>query len=123
MRLKRWLLVLAWMAAIFVVSDRPPTHLPHFGLIDLLVKKGAHFLAYGLLAWLVQRAWWPGQGSWGWALMITAVYAMSDEYHQTFIPGRSGSVADVLIDISGGLTALLLSHWYAHNRYPVIGNR
>lgn len=102
------------MAAIFLISNQPSTQLPQFGFLDLLVKKSAHFLAYALLACLVQRAWWPGQGSWGWALWVTAVYAISDEYHQTFVPGRFGSIGDVFIDISGGLTALLLTHWYVH---------
>lgn len=111
------------MAAIFIVSHQPATHIPQFGLLDLLVKKGAHFLAYALLAWLIQRAWVSGPGSWGWAMMVTAVYAISDEYHQTFVPGRLGSLADVLIDSSGGLTALLLSHWYTHRRYRLIRNQ
>lgn len=113
--MKRWLPAILWMMAIFIVSHQPSTQLPHFGLLDLLVKKAAHFLAYALLALLVQRAWWPGQKSWGWALLITAVYAISDEIHQSFVPGRFSSVADIFIDASGGLSALLLSHWYIHH--------
>ena len=120
MTIKRWLPALLWMIAIFTLSHQPSVELPHFGLLDLLVKKGGHFLAYAILAVLVQRAWQPGPASWGWALLITAVYAISDEIHQTYIPGRFGSLADVLIDISGGLTALLLSHYrlsLSRNRY------
>ena len=118
MSFKRWLPALLWMVAIFSVSNQPSTELPNFGLFDLLVKKLGHFLAYAILALLVQRAWQPGFVSWGWALGITAVYAISDELHQTFIPGRFGSFADVLIDTSGALTALLISHYWQSHHHP-----
>ena len=122
--LKRWLPALLWMAAIFVVSNQPATDLPDFGFFDLLVKKGGHFLAYAILALLVQRAWQPGAASWGWALGLTAVYAISDELHQTFIPGRFGSLADVLIDTSGALTALLIAHYRSSaSRNPITDYR
>lgn len=114
--MKRWLPVVAWMTSIFLVSHQPSTGLPDFGLADLLVKKAAHFLAYAFLAWLVQRAWWPGAGSWLGALVITAVYALSDEFHQTYVPGRLGSLADIFIDVSGALSALLVTHWYTYSR-------
>jgi VanZ family protein len=104
------------MAAIFLVSHQPSTHIPQFGLLDLLLKKGAHFLAYAVLAWLVQWAWGVKPGSWGWAFLVTVLYASSDEYHQTFVPGRSGSLGDVLIDSSGALSALLFNHWYSQGR-------
>jgi VanZ family protein len=40
------------------------------------------------------------------ALLLAIVYAASDEIHQTLVPGRNGSILDVLIDGSGALTAL-----------------
>jgi VanZ family protein len=54
--------------------------------------------------------------------LITVLYAMSDEYHQTFIPGRNGTVMDVVIDSLGGLTALfsLRMNWL---RSPVPPHR
>jgi VanZ family protein len=97
----RWLPLLGWMALIFYVSHQPAGEIPQFGIIDLLVKKGAHFGAYFILAWLARRA----LGRWDWALLLTAVYAISDEYHQTFIPGRDGNVIDIIIDCIGGLAA------------------
>ena len=108
---KRWLPPIAWMVTIFLVSNQPSTDLPNFGLLDLLVKKVGHFTAYAILAWLWQRAWKPGTASWPWALGITILFAISDEFHQTFISGRFGSLADVLIDTSGALTALLIAHY------------
>ena len=97
--------MLVWMGVIFYFSHQPSGSIPQFGVIDLLIKKGAHFVAYFILAWLARLA----VGRWDWALAITAVYAISDEYHQTFIPGRDGNVIDVLIDWLGGLAAYLLS--------------
>lgn len=101
----RWLPMLAWMALIVYVSHQPSADIPQFGTWDLLVKKGSHFGAYFILAWLARFA----LGRWDWALLLTAVYAVSDEYHQTFIPGRDGNLLDVLIDTLGGLVA-----WASH---------
>jgi VanZ family protein len=128
-RLGRWLPLLLWMAIIFAVSHTPTQAIPGFGAWDLLIKKGSHFLAYAILALLAHRAIAPsGQGrgrqgrgrqAWvhyGWAWLVAAVYAISDEYHQTFTPGRNGNVADVLIDALGALTALLALANYEKRR-------
>jgi VanZ family protein len=101
-----WLPLLAWMGLIFAFSHQPSGSLPNFGAADLSIKKGGHFIAYLILAILARRA----LGHSGWALLWTAVYAVSDEFHQTFIPGRQGSGVDVLIDCAGGLTGLLIYH-------------
>jgi len=103
----RWLPMLAWMALIFYVSHQPSADIPQFDTWDLLVKKGSHFGAYFILAWLARFA----LGRWDWALLLTAVYAISDEYHQTFIPGRDGNMLDVLIDTLGGLAAWASHRW------------
>lgn len=52
---KRWLSLLFWMAAIFFMSNQPSEVLPVYGSWDWLIKKGAHFLAYALLAVLAFR--------------------------------------------------------------------
>jgi VanZ family protein len=44
------------------------------------------------------------------ALLITILYAFSDEYHQTFVPGRHGQLQDVAIDMTGALLAMSLAH-------------
>lgn len=113
----RWFLVrvlplLLWMAAIFVVSHQPSSNIPSFGFWDKLLKKGGHFLAYALLALLAYRVTGTTKRPFLWALAITALYAISDELHQTFVSGREGSIADVLIDCSGGVTSLVLLRRY-----------
>jgi len=106
----RWLPLLLWMAAIYVISDQPDDAVPSFGVWDLLVKKGAHFLAYAILAWLAYRVVENTRHPFLTALLITAVYAASDEYHQTFVPGRHGRGFDWIIDCLGGLGALYVIH-------------
>lgn len=112
--LLRWLPLLLWLGAIYVLSDQPKGGIPSFGVWDLLVKKGAHFLAYALLAVLAWRVFQDGQRPYLWAFLLTFLYAVSDEYHQTFIPGRNGRLADVFIDSLGGVAALfsLRKNWF-----------
>lgn len=102
--LSRWLPLAGWMMLIFLLSNQPKGSIPSYGAWDLLVKKGAHFGAYGLLALL---AWWAGFRPLS-ALVLTLAYAISDELHQLHIPGRNGQPADVLIDLAGAVTALAL---------------
>lgn len=110
--IKRWLPLLTWMVAIFVISGQTKEEIPAFGMWDLLIKKASHFLAYGFLALL---AWWAVK-EWQrpllWALIITIGYAISDELHQTFVPTRNGTLADVIIDALGGITMLLILWGY-----------
>jgi len=80
-------------------------------------RKCAHVTEYGILALFV----WFGRAksgagapvNWGWrsgaeALWVAALYATTDEFHQTFIPSREGCVRDVLVDVAGAAAALLL---------------
>ncbi len=83
-------------------------------LAHFIVRKTAHFAEYAILALLAARAFIsssrePLRRRWLLAaLLLTVVYALADEYHQTFVPTRTGSIYDSFIDITGGLTALLL---------------
>lgn len=105
-----WLLVALWMVAIFAVSAQP--QLPHLpdSLLDLLFKKTAHATAYAILCalWLnaFRTAALPQKVAVPLALFLTFGYAISDEWHQTFVPGRHGQPSDVLIDTTGALIFL-----------------
>ena len=104
-----WLAPLIWMALIFIVSGTPSDDLPTVESWDPLLKKGGHMVAYALLTTLWQRALETRRSSRraAWlALGITLLYAISDEYHQTFIPGRNGTGLDVLVDMAGALGGL-----------------
>ena len=84
------------------------------GAVVFGVRKCAHMAEYAVLAMLSWRALKSerlGPG-WSWvragqALLIVALYAVTDELHQSFVPTRQGSVWDVLIDSFGGALGLL----------------
>ena len=108
-----WLPPVLWMGLIFILSAQPT--LPHHPdtLFDLILKKAAHMIEYGILASLLWRALSRGQGSlsrsaWVTAFVVSVLYAASDEYHQTFVPGRNGTPVDVGLDTVGALIALLV---------------
>ena len=106
-------LALVWMGIIFWFSSQPTLFALPSGLLDTIFKKSAHATAYGILWFLWWRA--TGRRSW-WALLITVLYAMSDEYHQTFVPGRHGQWFDVGIDSLGALMALAGTWFYNAKR-------
>jgi len=93
-----------WQAVFGHVSDRQWQIIHHY------LRKSGHFFGYGLvgLAWL--RAWWLTLPKSHFltdtllALLGTVLIAASDEFHQSFIPNRTASPWDVLIDCSGALT-------------------
>lgn len=82
--------------------------------IHFFVRKSGHFLGFGLLglAWL--RAWWMTLPRSVFltdallALLGTAMTASADELHQAFLPGRTGTPWDILIDCLGAITLQLL---------------
>lgn len=111
-RFLRWLPALVVMGIIFGFSSIPSREMPSFGLWDLVVKKGSHMLGYGLLALMC----WFGLGfdkRKGWlALLLAVLYAMTDEYHQSFVAGRHPSWVDVLgFDGGGAALALVAFYW------------
>jgi VanZ family protein len=104
-----WLWPPLLMAVIFVLSAQPDLS-TGLGLADLVARKIAHGLIYAALC----VAWWRllvGRLSLPQALLVafglTVAYAVVDEWHQGFVPGRSPSVIDVGIDALGaGLAAV-----------------
>ena len=78
----------------------------------VFIRKAAHFTEYFILFQLFffalgKRVSWGKRA--GTALLLAFLYAASDEFHQTFIPKRTGLVTDVLIDTSGALFGLLFN--------------
>ena len=102
----RWLPAVAWMAIIFFLSSRPDLPRPASDWLDFVFKKSAHFFSYALLAILFRHALTGRAGSARTALILTVLYAISDEFHQSFVPGRSPRATDVLIDLAGALAGL-----------------
>lgn len=141
MKFLKWMLVFAWMGVIFFLSHQPADTSGALsgGLLEKIfliigffermfnftfdreilhffLRKGAHFTAYFILGALLmialannnrdmRKVFYQG-------LLIAVIYAITDEFHQTFIPGRAGQVQDVLIDTAGAATALTLGRFH-----------
>ena len=82
--------------------------------IHFALRKLGHFTEYAILACLTARALRTSsvqllRQRWFWlSLGFVAGYALFDEFRQSFVPSRTASIYDSLIDISGGLTALII---------------
>jgi VanZ family protein len=94
----------------------------HWNVIHHLIRKSGHFLGYGVigLAWL--RAWRmtltdaPFHTDAALALLGTAMLASWDEWHQGFLPNRTSSPWDVLLDCCGA-TAMLILAWVLRRKF------
>lgn len=121
--LYRWLAVLAWMGLIFFLSAQPD--LPHteIGWADMLISGGAHAFVFGVLALLWARAF--GQRRWALpvAFVLTALYALSDEFHQAFVPGRHPDAVDLLCDACGAVLGLWAWAWWQRGSSPHLTGR
>jgi VanZ family protein len=106
-RLSLWAPVLAYMAAIFYLSGLQTAPLP-----EDVSDKTAHLGAYAVLAVLSVRAvagGLPCRVTWriAWlGLAIAGGYGIFDEIHQSFVPGRSASIADWYADVTGAVIAI-----------------
>jgi len=100
--LSRWLPVLLWAGLIFGLSSIPSLS-TGLGTWDLVLRKCAHATEYAILAVLLVRA----LGRELPAFVAGVAYAVTDEVHQRFVPGRHGAVYDVAIDAFGVLLGVL----------------
>ena len=81
-------------------------------ILTPIVRKGAHFSIYAMLGMLTINFMLTFENKKMskkiiFALLFCMFYAITDEFHQYFIPGRSAEIRDVLIDSSGALTGIL----------------
>lgn len=108
--IKFWLPPILWASVIFTFSSLPTVETTTFYLWDFLIKKTAHFVEYAILATLVYRALINSKVDSKKAMWISVLasflYAASDEYHQSFVPGRGPALRDVIIDTVGALFAI-----------------
>jgi VanZ family protein len=137
--LSSWLPVAGWMAFIFTMSTglgsaahtstllepivqwiKPGASEEEFEMVHFIVRKIGHLSEYAVLGLLLLRALrqttlrsnhsqWPWRAA-GVALLVAATYAATDEWHQSFVPGRTPAVADVMIDSCGAFIGLLSAY-------------
>ena len=100
--LKFWFPAFLYSGIIFYASSLPDVKPP----LDIKnVDKAVHVLEYLPFGFLLARAFvqqWPGIKIWQVVTIGSLLYGISDEYHQSFVPGREAGVADVVADTIGG---------------------
>jgi VanZ family protein len=138
-RLSRYGPLVAWTILIFIGSGDVlsaqhtsllllfvkwlfPSASPHFlSTVHFLIRKAGHLTEYAILATLGARAFHNStheslRRNWFWlALLLAIAYALSDEFHQSFVPARTASIYDCMIDTAGALLALGV-FWLRHRR-------
>ena len=87
----------------------------HVELLHHIFRKCCHLTEYAILALLcrnaIRRSRKNASPIWRWdeagfALAIVLLYSASDEFHQLFVPSRTGQISDVAVDVSGGAIGL-----------------
>jgi VanZ family protein len=101
----RWILLVAWMLIIFLFSAQPHSgeitgH--YLGILNIPIRKLGHVTEYGVLFTLAYNAF--GRGGLP-AFIFSLLFAGSDEWHQSFVPGRTATMNDVAVDAVGMLIA------------------
>lgn len=95
---------MVWAALIFYFSAQPSLTITH-GVWDFVLRKSAHMAEFGILSFLAWKAVKQHGVRDSRAIVIAAVlsflYAFSDEYHQSFVAGRTASAKDVGFDLAG----------------------
>ena len=133
------ILPLLWMAVIFMLSQQSASissgqsgvfveQLRHIApsvdqqLLTFLVRKGAHIFAYFVLGILMFNTLWRVDLSKfkfnypvGLSIIVCALYAASDEFHQLFISGRSGEIRDIIIDSCAATVGVFIISIFCKN--------
>lgn len=127
----RWLPLLAWIFVIFVFSTDnfadtktsgviipvlhwlfPGLSQEQLNLAHVICRKAGHVLEFFVLGLLAWRAFGTertsGMKQWISSAALVFAVAMTDEFHQSFVPTRTASIIDVGYDLSGGIAALLI---------------
>ena len=114
----RFLPALLVMLAIFLFSAHPSMNLSQT-IWERIFYKGGHIIGYSLLAWSFWRAGEFNDNTRWIAWLAAVLYAVSDEYHQSFVRGRHPSAFDVLFyDNIGALTSLWLTSRFMIRKQP-----
>ena len=104
-----------WLQDVVVFIAGRPLSPEAFAITHYVIRKLAHLTEYGIFGALMFRALRSDERGWSvrsaiGAVIAAALLAAVDEWHQTFVPGRTGAAGDVLIDICGATIAQLLRY-------------
>ena len=124
MNYKYLILVVLWMAFIFCLSSIP--YLGHGigGYQVQFPREFAHIIAYGILAFLMWFSFPKLDVNLFKKILVCAslvlIYAILDEVHQAFVPGRSGNIKGVVFDVIGIVAVLV---WLGVRQRTVVRGR
>ena len=117
--MKYWVPSLLYMVLIFAVSSMKQPSLPMPKFEWLAIDKLYHFIEYAILGILLTWAFVKAKPSvvpskliWLIAAVLSILYGASDEWHQTFVPGRSATLADWIADVFGSIAGVLAVYLY-----------
>ena len=128
---KRWIALLVWVGVIFFFSTDsfsssdtsrilmpvlkfllPSLSPEHLQTAHIVCRKAGHVLEYFVLGVLAWRAVTASPAGWLrpelFTIALVLAVALSDEFHQSFMPSRTGALADVGFDLFGGIMGLFL---------------
>ena len=105
-----WTPVVSWAMVIFLFSAMPTNPVSQVHLTDFIVKKSAHVIEYAIFTTLLYRALRASgvnsKEAGVYSVILAVLYGASDEFHQSFTPGREPKVRDVFFDTIGSISAI-----------------
>lgn len=133
------ILVIIWMIFIFIMSSFNSNessnqsnfivnilsnifNISNIEILSLIVRKLAHFIEYTILGILVYNLIYSYNKKIYISTIICIIYAISDEMHQLFVPGRSCQITDILIDSMGSVTGIILLYILYRHKFKYIDN-
>ncbi len=115
---KYWLPVVLWSSVIFMFSSLPTNRTSQIYWQDFIVKKTAHIVEYAIFTLLLYRALMESgiekKKAGIYSIFLAILYGASDEFHQSFTPGREPTVRDVIFDTIGAVSII----YYIWNLLP-----
>ena len=109
-----WLPVILWMGFIYFLSSFHKIQVTEVGWANFVTRKLAHLTEYAILCFLFFRGFKKTtkislMEALMLSLVLTVIYSLTDEFHQTFISGRTGKALDILIDFMGAFIGFIIS--------------
>lgn len=105
-----WLPVVSWAFVIFLFSAMPANPVSEIHWQDFIIKKTAHIVEYAVFTTFLYRALYAGgiskKEAGIYSVILAFLYGASDEFHQSFTPGREPKVRDVIFDTIGAMSAI-----------------
>lgn len=112
---------LLWMGLIFIASSIPSAEYSNLGLFRF--DKLIHLVVYGVLGFLIHRALsrqtrFPSISRFAgiWTVLLCVLYGITDEFHQSFVPGREMSGYDMIANTAGAFLSMAVVRWNTRQR-------